>query len=106
MIGKFLTWQQLHERGILPWRQHTNRLIAKGIVPEPYRLGDPQRGRLTWLEADIDDYIRRKAAERGQPRLLVSESQEGTDAKVVPLKGRQPPAAVAEPPIILRRPTR
>jgi hypothetical protein len=38
---------------------------------------------LTWLEADIDDYIRRKAAERGQPRLLVSEAQEGTDAKVV-----------------------
>jgi hypothetical protein len=32
MIGKFLTWQQLHERVILPSRQHTRRLIAKGIV--------------------------------------------------------------------------
>jgi hypothetical protein len=32
-------------------------LIERGIVPKPYRLGDPERGRLAWLEADIEDYV-------------------------------------------------
>ena len=49
---KFLTWAELHDRGVLPSRQHTRRLIARGIVPKPYRLGDPERGRLMWLAED------------------------------------------------------
>jgi len=65
---RFLTWRELHDRGILPSRQHTRRLINKGIVPAPYRLGDAKRGRLTRLEADIEAYVARKAPERGRPR--------------------------------------
>jgi predicted DNA-binding transcriptional regulator AlpA len=65
---RFLTWQQLHDLGILPSRQHTRRLIEQGMLPKPYRLGDPDRGRLTWRASDIEDYIERRAAERDQPR--------------------------------------
>ena len=76
---KFLTWAQLHERGILPSRQHTRRLIAKGIIPKPARLGDPERGRLHWLEADIEAYIARKLAERDTPRPCHIDRADGNN---------------------------
>jgi hypothetical protein len=91
---RFLTWRELHDRGILPSRQHTRRLINKGIVPAPYRLGDAKRGRLTRLEADIEAYVARKAPERGRPR---PREVDRPDGNVVSLPQREK--------IILRRPT-
>jgi predicted DNA-binding transcriptional regulator AlpA len=113
---RFLTFAQLHERGILPSRQHTRRLIEQGIVPKPYRLGDPERGRLMWLEGDIEAFITRKLAERDQPR------PRNAGGNVVPLRrGRRsyygeipradPPPRPrftdeAGPRLVLRRPVR
>ena len=121
---RFWTWAQLHERGILPSRQHTRRLIERGVLPRPFRLGDPKRGRLTWLESDIEAYIARKAAEREQPRPREVDRADGN--VIVPLRrGRRShhdadqrsdlvhdihDEARKAPPsrerIILRRPTR
>ena len=81
---RFLTWAQLHERGILPSRQHTRRLIERGIIPKPYRLGDPERGRLTWLEADIEAYVATKLAERDSPRRRPADRADGHN--IVPLR--------------------
>jgi hypothetical protein len=97
---RFLTWQELHERGVLPSRQHTRRLVVKGIVPAPYRLGDAKRGRLSWSEADIEAYLARKAAERDRPRLRVV----GADDNIVPMR-REPVEPVRHEKVILRRPS-
>jgi predicted DNA-binding transcriptional regulator AlpA len=86
---KFLTWAELHDRGVLPSRQHTRRLIARGIVPKPYRLGDPERGRLMWLEADIEAYVAKKAAERELPRPRATVPDGAAEQKVVPLRRRR-----------------
>jgi predicted DNA-binding transcriptional regulator AlpA len=115
---KFLTWQQLHDRGILPSRQHTRRLIARGIIPKPYRLGDPERGRLMWLESDIENYIARKLAERDapRPRLAAGDnvvSLRRRDGSRLKSTGNPPlnitpgsPVDAPLPRMILRRPER
>jgi predicted DNA-binding transcriptional regulator AlpA len=95
---RFLTWQQLHDLGILPSRQHTRRLIEQGVLPKPYRLGDPDRGRLTWRESDIEDWLQRRAAERDAPR------RRNGGNNVVPPRQRFTDGVV--PRMILRRPTR
>jgi hypothetical protein len=95
---RFLTWQQLHDLGILPSRQHTRRLIDQGILPAPYRLGDPARGRLSWRADDIENYIERRAAERDAPR------RRNCGGNVVPPRPRF--TAEAGPKIILSRPVR
>ena len=109
-MDKFWTWQQLHDRGIFPSRQHTRRLIAKGIIPRPFRLGDPEHGRLAWRESDIEGYIAQKGSERDRPRPRLAE-----DTNIVPMRrGRKPgpqvvettPQANSVPKMILRRPTR
>jgi predicted DNA-binding transcriptional regulator AlpA len=113
---RFLTFAQLHERGILPSRQHTRRLIEQDIVPKPYRLGDPERGRLMWLEGDIEAYVARKLAERDQPRPRnagnnVVPIRRGRRSRYgeVPIadpSSRPRFAADVGPRLILRRPTR
>ena len=67
-MERHFTWQELHDLGILPSRQHTRRLIAREIVPKPLRLGDPERGRLAWSQSQIQAYLARKALESEQPR--------------------------------------
>jgi predicted DNA-binding transcriptional regulator AlpA len=112
MTMRFLTFAQLHERGILPSRQHTRRLIERGIIPKPYRLGDPDRGRLAWLESDIEEYVRRRAAERDMPRRNQSGSTSSLipadGANVVPMRRRPPGLSPRSdvPKMILTRPTR
>jgi predicted DNA-binding transcriptional regulator AlpA len=120
-MTRFLTFQQLRDLGIFPSRQHVRRLIEQGILPKPFRLGDPDRGRLTWRESDIADFIERRAAARDQPRPRPAANN------VVPIRrGRRPhyrdavqsPLPISEPPsrprftadvgprLVLRRPTR
>jgi predicted DNA-binding transcriptional regulator AlpA len=103
---RFLTFAQLHERGILPSRQHTRRLIERGIIPKPVRLGDPERGRLAWLESDIESYVAQKLAERDQPRLRLGLQADG--GNVVPLRRRPPGVSPRSdvPRMVLTRPTR
>jgi predicted DNA-binding transcriptional regulator AlpA len=95
---RFLTWQQLHDLGILPSRQHTRRLIEQGMLPKPYRLGDPDRGNLAWRESDIEDWLQRRAAERDAPR------RRNSGGNVVPPRPRY--TAGVGPKIILSRPVR
>jgi hypothetical protein len=112
-MTRFWTWQQLHDRGILPSRQHTARLVAQGILPAPFRLGDPDRGRLSWRADDIEAYIERRAAERDRPRPRPVEPD---GANVVPLRRGKSDLWVASarprftatpgPRMILRRPVR
>jgi predicted DNA-binding transcriptional regulator AlpA len=97
-MTRFLTWQQLHDLGILPSRQHTRRLIEQGVLPKPYRLGDPDRGRLTWRDSDIEAYIARRDAARAQPRVRTLSTAVDN---VVPLRGGS-----TVPRMILRRPQR
>jgi predicted DNA-binding transcriptional regulator AlpA len=111
-MTRFLTWQQLHDRGILPSRQHTRRLIEQGILPAPYRLGDPDRGRLTWRADDIEEFIERRAAQRERPRRSTRVTTLLTaDGNVVPLRRGPMPArprftATAAPKMVLKRPVR
>jgi predicted DNA-binding transcriptional regulator AlpA len=67
-MERHYTWQELHDLGIAPSRQHTRRLIACDIFPKPVRLGDPMRGRLAWPESRVEAYLARKALESEQPR--------------------------------------
>jgi predicted DNA-binding transcriptional regulator AlpA len=63
---KFVTYEQLRERGLAPSRQQLRRLIERGQYPQPIRFGGGN-GRLHWAEAEIEDWVAQKLAERDGP---------------------------------------
>jgi prophage regulatory protein len=58
---KLLNRNDLRAKGI-PWsRQHLFRKVAANEFPRPVKLG---AGTNTWLESEVDEWIRARAAER------------------------------------------
>ena len=61
---KILGYDQLKpEKGIPYTRRHLQRLVKTRDFPTPISLSD---ARIAWLEAEIDDWIAARAAERPQ----------------------------------------
>lgn len=62
---RLLTREQLAaEKGIVFSRQHLYRLIQKGKFPPPIKPGGTIGSRNQWSEAEIDKWLRKRAAAR------------------------------------------
>jgi prophage regulatory protein len=58
---KFLSLDDLHDRGIRFSRQHLHRLIRAGKFPRPVKVGENTNA---WVEPEIDQYQKDRIAER------------------------------------------
>jgi predicted DNA-binding transcriptional regulator AlpA len=68
-----VTWPELRELGIRFSRQHTTRLVSKGLFPKPVRLGGADMStKAHWRLADILDWIEERARASGLPPRLVA----------------------------------
>lgn len=60
---RIIRYHQLRpEKGISFSREHRRRLMAVGLFPKHFAIGDGQH--IGWLEAEIDGYISERAARR------------------------------------------
>ena len=61
---KLLCFNQLKDqKGVFYTREHLARLVKASKFPQPVPLSGK---RIAWLEAEIDDWIAARAAERPQ----------------------------------------
>jgi prophage regulatory protein len=63
MNSSFITFDNLHERGIRFSRQHLHRLIRQGKFPRPVKLSGSPNGRNAWDEETIDRWCEDRKAE-------------------------------------------
>lgn len=61
MAVNLLSTKDLHERGITYSDTHRWRLIKAGKFPQPVKLGG---ARNAWVEAEIDEWVEARIAER------------------------------------------
>ena len=59
---KILGFDDLRGKGIPYTRQHIHRLIRKRKFPRPFKL--VEGGNNSWTEAEIDQYLENRIAER------------------------------------------
>jgi prophage regulatory protein len=59
---KLIDYHELRAKKGLPWcRNHLRRKVKDGSFPAPVALSE---SRIAWIEAEIDDWIRERAAMR------------------------------------------
>jgi prophage regulatory protein len=58
---RLLPYSALRDRGIPYSRVHLARLVKAEQFPAPIQLGE---GRIAWIEAEVDDWITARAAQR------------------------------------------
>jgi prophage regulatory protein len=62
---RVLVYRDLRTKKGIPFsRQHIARKINNGTFPKPFKLGEGDKALSTWLEIEIDRWIRQRAAER------------------------------------------
>ena len=71
---KFLSTQDLTDKGITFSRQHRHRLIREGKFPVPVKIGEATNG---FIESEIDAWIKAKIAER-DARIAASKPAPST----------------------------
>jgi len=66
-LRRFLSDQDLRDRGITFSKVHRNRLIKAGKFPRPVKMGFGPNARNSWPEAEIDAYQQACADARDKP---------------------------------------
>lgn len=61
---RFMSYQDLRNRGIRYSKMHLNRLIRAGKFPRAVKLSGCSNGENAWLEDEIDRYCADRIAER------------------------------------------
>ena len=69
---RIIPWKELRSR--VPYsRQHIARLEDQGKFPKRVRLGDGPRGRIGWIEGEIDEWVGRRLRLRDEPTAEAAE---------------------------------
>jgi len=69
---RIITWKEL--RLSVPYsRQHVARLEKEGRFPKRVRLGDSPRGRVGWIEGEIDQWLQSRIDRRDEPVAEAAE---------------------------------
>lgn len=55
---------ELRQMGVPYTQTHIYRLVKAGKFPRPIKLGDAPNSRVSWVEAEVDAWIKERVAAR------------------------------------------